>query len=243
MDLSKLSGRIKFLRIKGPKGKLDQAVVAAAIGLSTNQYQRYEYGKAQKRKNIDKLAVFYGCSPAWLHTNEGNPPQKASGTAVPFIYNKDTAATGEGIAEPSAPPVFPDMFVLIPQVVGSISAGCGLTPDDNVEMRVAFRRDWIARKGRSQNMSLIKVRGDSMEPTLLDGDLVLVDHGRASIASQGGIYAIAIDDEIMIKRVQPVFPDKLLVISDNKQYPTQEIATENVRVNGKVIWFARDLER
>jgi phage repressor protein C with HTH and peptisase S24 domain len=82
-----------------------------------------------------------------------------------------------------------------------------------------------------------------MEPTLLAEDLVLVDHSRNSIASQGGIYAIAINDEIMIKRVQPVFRDKLLVISDNKQYAPQEIAAENVRVNGKVIWYARDLER
>ena len=139
--------------------------------------------------------------------------------------------------------MFTDEFVLIPQMAGSISAGAGLLPDDSVDLRVAFRRDWIARKGRTQNMSLIKVQGDSMEPTLLDGDLVMVNHGRDSIASQGGIYAISIDDEIMIKRVQPVFPDRLLVISDNKRYPTQEIAAENVRVNGKVIWYARDLER
>lgn len=92
-------------------------------------------------------------------------------------------------------------------------------------------------------MSLIKVAGDSMEPTLLAGDLVLVDHGRNTIASQGGIYAIAVDDEIMIKRVQPAFPDKPLVISDNKQYPAFELSKNAVRVNGKVIWFAREMER
>ncbi len=57
------------------------------------------------------------------------------------------------------------------------------------------------------------------------------------------IYAIAIEDEIIIKGVQPVFPDKLLVISDNKQYPTFELSKAEVRVNGKVIWFAREMER
>jgi phage repressor protein C with HTH and peptisase S24 domain len=102
----------------------------------------------------------------------------------------------------------------------------------------------LTRKGgKPDNMSLIKVSGDSMEPTLLTGDLVLVDHGRNSIASQGGIYAIAINDEIMIKRVQPAFPDKLLVISDNKQYSSFEISKDKVRVNGKVIWYAREMER
>ncbi|MEK7827049.1 MAG: helix-turn-helix transcriptional regulator, partial [Thermodesulfobacteriota bacterium] len=88
LDLSKLSDRIKFLRTKGPRGKLDQAVVAAAIGLSTNQYQRYEYGKARKPKIIEKLAAFYPCSLTWLLTNEGDPFPKA------------------GIPEPSAGPAY-----------------------------------------------------------------------------------------------------------------------------------------
>ena len=144
-----------------------------------------------------------------------------------------------------AQPDFPaDVFVLIRQVNGKISAGGGLMPDYSADLLCAFRREWIKRKGgKPDNMSLIKVDGDSMAPTLLPGDLVLVDHGRNSIASQGGIYAISIDDEIMIKRVQPSYPDKILVISDNKQYPIRELATANVRVNGKVIWYARDLER
>jgi phage repressor protein C with HTH and peptisase S24 domain len=146
-------------------------------------------------------------------------------------------------------PVQPDFpandFVLIRQVNGKISAGNGFLPDDSVDIQAAFRKDWIKRKGgKPDRMSLIKVDGDSMEPTLLSGDLVLVDHSRDTIASQGGIYAIAIDDEIMIKRVQPVFPDgKLRVISDNKQYDPFEIETGRVRVNGKVIWFAREMER
>ncbi len=93
-------------------------------------------------------------------------------------------------------------------------------------------------------MSLIKVSGDSMEPTLLSGDLVLVDHSRTTIAPQGGIYAIAIDHEIMIKRVQFLLPQrKLKIISDNKQYEPMETDSDQVRINGKVIWYGRDLER
>ncbi|MCK9195473.1 MAG: helix-turn-helix domain-containing protein [Syntrophales bacterium] len=136
-------------------------------------------------------------------------------------------------------------FVYIRQVNGKISAGGGLMPDNSADIKAAFRRDWIKKRGGNPDkMSLIKVSGDSMVPTLLSGDLVLVDHGRNSIASQGGIYAISIDNEIMIKRVQPVFPDgKLRVISDNKQYDSFEIAKDKVLINGKVIWFARDMER
>jgi phage repressor protein C with HTH and peptisase S24 domain len=93
-------------------------------------------------------------------------------------------------------------------------------------------------------MSLIKVGGDSMEPTLLSGDLVLVDHSRTAIASQGGIYAISIDREILIKRLHLLYQDsKIHVISDNKQYPPQEIDADKLIINGKVIWYAREIER
>jgi phage repressor protein C with HTH and peptisase S24 domain len=91
-------------------------------------------------------------------------------------------------------------------------------------------------------MVLIKVSGDSMEPTLLNGDLVLVDRGRDYLDPQGGVYAIALDDVIMIKRVQPT-GDRVRIISDNKMYEPFEVKADQVRVNGKVIWFARELER
>jgi phage repressor protein C with HTH and peptisase S24 domain len=149
--------------------------------------------------------------------------------------------SGHGYSQPDFPP---DEFIFIRQMRGKISAGGGLEPDDAEDLRIAFRKDWISHKGKPENMSLIKVDGDSMIPTLLNGDLVLVDHGKNYIAQQGGIYAISVNHEIMIKRVQPVFPDgKLRVISDNKQYEPYEIESDKVKINGKVIWFARDMER
>jgi len=200
------------------------------LGADKNTMSRYRREKGLlKGKVIDNLVKCYHFNPMWLFNGEGEP--------FPGARARYPEVCGPEIAAPS------EEYVFIPQVSGAISAGSGLIPEEGVDLRVAFRRDWIARKGRSQNMSLIKVQGDSMESTLLDGDLVMVDHGHTFIASRGGIYAISIGDEIMIKRVQPVFPDKLLVISDNKQYSPQEISTENIRVNGKVIWYARDLER
>ncbi len=133
-------------------------------------------------------------------------------------------------------------FTYVPQVNGKISAGEGVVPDNIIEMRVAFRKEWIARKGNAKDMVLIKVSGDSMDPTLLNGDLVLIDRGRKYFEPQGGIYAIALDDTIMIKRVQLV-GDRVKIISDNKMYEPFEVAADQVKINGKVIWFARELER
>ncbi len=133
-------------------------------------------------------------------------------------------------------------FTYVPQVSGRISAGTGFAPENSIEMRVAFRKEWIARKGSAKDMVLIKVSGDSMQPTLLNGDLVLIDRGRNYLEPQGGVYAIALDDVIMIKRIQPI-GDRVRIISDNKMYEAFEVQADQAKINGKVIWFARELER
>lgn len=138
----------------------------------------------------------------------------------------------------------PEEYVFVPQVGGKISAGGGLVPENHIEMRIAFRRAWIMKRGDPKNMALIKVSGDSMEPTLQSGDLVLVDHGRNYLDPQGGIYAIAVDDTLMIKRLQTDYPSKKVkIISDNSKYSPMEADIDQVKINGKVIWFGREIER
>jgi len=204
--------------------------IAKEIGCATSTINSYRRMVTDPGLDFFVYMIKYEFSLEWFALGAGEPFPGALAT-YPEVCGPVMATT------------LPDEFVFIPQMTGEISAGSGLVPDDRADLRVAFQRDWINSKGQPQNMSLIKVRGDSMLPTLLSGDLVMVDHSRRSIVSPGGIYAIAIDDEIMIKRVQPTIDDKVLVISDNKQYSTFETVIENVRVNGKVIWYARDLER
>lgn len=133
-------------------------------------------------------------------------------------------------------------YVFIPQVAGRISAGGGLEPDNTIELKMAFRKDWVERKGDPNDMNIIRVLGDSMEPTLQSGDLVLINHSRNYIDPQGGIYALAIDGQIMLKRVQLV-PSKghARIISDNPQYETEVVPLSQLVVNGKMIWYGREM--
>lgn len=216
--------------------------LAKLLGTNKDTLATYRNQKGLlKGEVIENIVRRYNFNPSWLFKGEGEPFPGARkkypevcGERVSVFYN----LRGSDDNDPS------ENFVFIKQVNGKISAGGGLEPDDSVDMRLAFRRDWFAKKGNPDNMSLIKVVGDSMYPTLLPGDLVLVDHSHKSISSQGGIYAISIDHEIMIKRVQLLFQEgKILVISDNKKYPAQEIDADKITINGKVIWYARDIER
>jgi len=169
--------------------------------------------------NLQKIAIHTDCDLNWLLTGEGEPFVKPP----------------EGIKS--------EDFVFVPVVSGKISAGKGLVPDTTIELKLAFRHDWIKRHGDPRKMSLIRVSGDSMEPTLYSGDIVLVDHNRNYIDPQGSIYAITVDDVIMIKRLQSVYPSrKIRIISDNPRYEAFELNPDQVIINGKIKWFAREIE-
>jgi phage repressor protein C with HTH and peptisase S24 domain len=105
-----------------------------------------------------------------------------------------------------------------------------------------FRTDWLKSKGVTSDMILINVYGNSMEPELKDGDTVLIDTSRKEILA-GSIYAVGIDDTIMVKRIEK-HPGKLVLISDNKDYETLDLSQsemDSVRIIGKIVWISRDV--
>ena len=219
---------------------LNNISLGKILGSNKNTIQVYSKGKGDfKGTVLAGIVNNFDISGEWLISGRGEP---FPGAAEKY---KDVCGPDEfnGIRE-GMPGSSSGDYVFIKQVNGNISAGGGLSPDNSADIRLAFRKEWFNKKGDPHNMSLIKVSGDSMEPTLLSGDLVMVDHSRTSVSSPGGIYAISIDHEILIKRLQLIYQDgKILVISDNKQYPSQEINSDKITINGKVIWYARELER
>jgi len=84
----------------------------------------------------------------------------------------------------------PDEFSLVEKRKGAISAGPGLRPDNDVDFRLAFRNDWLEQFGGAQQLFVIKVEGDSMEPTLKESDTVLINKNANAIGTGGGIFAI-----------------------------------------------------
>ena len=65
----------------------------------------------------------------------------------------------------------------------------------------------------------IQVDGDSMEPTLRDGDYVLIDENINF--GTNGIYAIQYGGQILIKRLQFKMDGTILIISDNTKYQSE----------------------
>ncbi len=144
---------------------------------------------------------------------------------------------------PTATPAMDD-FARVPVFDLRVSAGPGMAGAEQpaVLHHLAFRRDWLSRitPTPEDQLCVVDVDGDSMEPTLHHGDHVLADM-RQREPKRDGIYVIFYDDHLMVKRLQynPV-ERRVSIISDNANYPTiPGIAPDAVQVLGRVVWLGR----
>ncbi|GIX10337.1 S24 family peptidase [Elioraea sp.] len=146
---------------------------------------------------------------------------------------------------PNVVDIGPDAFALVPVYDASASAGPGRIGGDAVVSRIAFRLDWLqsVTRARIEELAVIKVDGDSMEPTLRHGDTVLIDRTQTNVVGREGIYVIRVDDCLQVKRVAANPVERRLTLgSDNAAYPSfRDIRPEDVDVIGRVIWLGRQV--
>lgn len=131
-------------------------------------------------------------------------------------------------------------FVLVPYYDVHASAGHGQFIASQPAVRhYAFDRQWLAIQIGipSHRLALIPVSGNSMEPVLVDGDLVLIDRGDIEVLREG-VYVFEVDDGLFVKRLS-LRGDKLVIVSANHDYPIQEVSTlrdnPTFRLHGRVI--------
>jgi phage repressor protein C with HTH and peptisase S24 domain len=127
-------------------------------------------------------------------------------------------------------------WVDIPRLPLRASAGPGA---EVVEERAVgsfrFSPSWLREQGlQAGRLSAISVTGDSMDPTLRDGDEILVDHALG--AMRDGIYVVRLDGALLVKRLDTRRVDRLILLSDNRNYPEIECDASAVEVIGRVVW-------
>ena len=80
-----------------------------------------------------------------------------------------------------------------------------------------------------------------ISPACEETDTVLVDESQKDVLA-GAVFAVGIDDTIMVKRVEK-HPSKLVLLSDNARYAPiflEGAQLESVRIIGKVVWACRE---
>lgn len=138
--------------------------------------------------------------------------------------------------------VAPDSSRLIPVYDVGASAGSGAFVEaeahiHNLAFDSAFLR--LMTDAAARDLCIIKVQGHSMEPTLIDGDQVLVDRSKTNL-SFDGLFVIRFDDALHVKRVgRSTNAGHVLVISDHPSYPTLDMAKSDLHPIGRVLWYGR----
>jgi len=208
------SDRLKWWR---EQEGLKQAEFSAQLGIPLRTYARYESGeRGMAPEHFVRLAEL-GCDPTWLLTGEDSNPSKRH-------------QTGGAIVQ-------------IPWFNASFSAGRGHTPPDIEQCRwVEFDADWIRRAtGRNpRNLVMAQAEGNSMEPTIVDGDEMLIDVTDKRLTN-GKIYALSVSEVLVVKRIHLSVSGIVRLISDNKDYEPEEIshtASAEMQVIGQVVWWS-----
>lgn len=144
---------------------------------------------------------------------------------------------------PPEPPHERD-YALIPQYHVSGECGSGyLNGHEEVKGGLAFKRDWLARMSlKADSLSVIYARGQSMAPTINEGEVLLVDHKQQE-PRDGQVFAIERESELLIKRLVRHPAGGWICRSDNPdkiRYADWEpVSAEQLgllRIVGRVVW-------
>jgi len=127
-------------------------------------------------------------------------------------------------------------WVDIPRLELGVSAGPGaLAVGEQAIGALRFSRGWLRQRGLDPAMlSTVEVNGDSMEPTLRDGDEILVDGTRRPL--RDGVHVVRLDGALLVKRLDTSRSDRLVLISDNRAYPPIEAPLAEAQVIGRAVW-------
>lgn len=138
-----------------------------------------------------------------------------------------------------------DVFRMVPVAEARLNAGGGsVVLSEKINDHYAFRNQWLRKiASEVKNIIMMFVDGDSMAPTIEPGDVVMIDQGRTTIKT-GCIYALGMDDSVLLKRLDLLYGGRVRIISDNKEeYPSYVVDAADLRIIGQVIWYARELVR
>ena len=121
-------------------------------------------------------------------------------------------------------------------IVGSVAAGTPLLAVENIEGVIPVHTDWA----KGEELFCVRVKGESMMPTLWDGDYLLI---RRQATVENDAIAVALTEgEVVVKRVVRT-GHHLTLKPDNDAFPTRTVnlKQQTVQILGKAVGVYRKL--
>lgn len=189
----------------------------------------------------------HGRSPS--HRGSAPPPKQSEiriarpsdgGRAKRISLRGGKKTPGSGVAVPEG-------FVAVAEMDVRASAGPGAVHDGPEEASAVWLfPEAVVRheiRARPDDLRVITVDGDSMEPLLASGDRILVDTSQRRPVPPG-VFVIWDGMGLVAKRIEHVpnsEPAMVVLRSVNPEYASYERAAEEVSIVGRVVWAARRL--
>jgi len=244
--MTKIGERLK--RVRDEEGKT-QPEMADIVGVHFNTLKNYEAGS--RLPDIDFLVSFAHktgedfLTLLELRLEDSNAEGASEAIAIfnaiaDSLEDKPVALRiEEARAGYVAVPLYND-------VRAAAGAGAVVTHERSDDALI-FQEEWIRFElgARPQDLYLIRVGGDSMEPTLRSGDAILVDR-RATRPDREGVYIMRMNDMLLVKRLQALPGGRIRVTSDNPAFAPYEVAVpdlqgDDIAIIGRVVWVGRRL--
>lgn len=195
--------------------KLSQNLVCQKIGISQGTLSELE-NSANSSGHIAALAALYNADPVYLATGK-----KTNKTSREIEIEGNTE------------------IVTVRRVEFKLSAGIsGYSIEylNGERAPIIFRKDWLQRRGYFvENLLAVEVCGSSMEQTLYDGDLVVINTADTK-PSDGEVFAANYEGELVIKRMIRDLGAWWLSSDnpDKRRYPNKK-CDENCFILGKIV--------
>ncbi len=211
---------------------------AAAAGVSAEQLNKWIKGTV--KVPVEALRLLAGASGvdfSWLATGDGVPPNQRPvqiRVSTPSMDRSPSNASRSGT---------PAQLVQLPVFDIHASAGLGLPVGPEVQLgALAFDRQFLRDRGAApEQCSIITASGDSMQPSIPDGSLLVVDHSQTEVKN-GYIMVINVGEDLLVKRIRRRMDGLIDLISDNSAYKPETLGPDmlqQLRVVGRVIYFCR----
>lgn len=205
------------------------AEVARAAGLAASTVNRHFNGSAETRlslSTVEKLRVAFPAFPGWASL-------AAAESRLPYRPQEPVPSFGSP---------FPD---LVPVREIDLSFGMGATYLDVpiTEEVHHFPRAWLRRYTRSAPDKLFFAQGigDSMQTTLYDSDLLLIDTAQNQLTSSDRIWVITYANCGSIRRLRPMPDGSVALLADNPSIPREVAYDGELNIIGRVVAYQRKL--
>lgn len=196
---------------------VNQSDLARAVGATPAAVQQILSGATRRSRLMPDIARVLGVNLDWLTAKD---------------------AMGGGAMEDGR-----DGYVSLLELDLSYGMGGGtfLDEQDPDATMAVFDPRWLNTITTSPPSLLFIARGagDSMMPTILDNDTLLIDRGQRRITQQDRIWTLSYGGLGMIKRVRRTPKGMFLLMSDNPAISTIEATEDELHVVGRLAWIGR----